>query len=146
VLQNVCSLFEPNQNLHFSLDTGSLSELRVYADKEQFSRAFLNLIKNGIQAIPADQIGEMRITVRSKDSIVLITISDNGMGISQEAQDNMFQPNFTTKTSGMGLGLSIVKSIVDNFGGKIWYTSEPGKGTTFYIEMAVYKNGNNLNH
>jgi len=146
VLQNVCSLFEPNQNLHFSLETGSLSELRVYADKEQFSRAFLNLIKNGIQAIPVDQIGEMRITVQSKDSVVLITISDNGMGISQEAQDNMFQPNFTTKTSGMGLGLSIVKSIVDNFGGKIWYTSEPGKGTTFYIEMAVYKNGNNLNH
>jgi nitrogen fixation/metabolism regulation signal transduction histidine kinase len=145
VLRNVCSLFEPNQNLHFSLETGSLSELRVFADKEQFSRAFLNLIKNGIQAIPADQIGEMRITVQSSESVVLITISDNGMGISQEAQENMFQPNFTTKTSGMGLGLSIVKSIVDNFGGKIWYTSESGKGTTFYIEMAVYKNGNNLN-
>jgi nitrogen fixation/metabolism regulation signal transduction histidine kinase len=145
VLQNVCALFEPNQNLHFSLETGGFSELRVYADKEQFSRAFLNLIKNGIQAIPADQIGEMRITVQSDGSVVLIAISDNGMGISQEAQDNMFQPNFTTKTSGMGLGLSIVKSIVDNFKGKIWYTSEPGKGTTFYIEMAVYNNGNNLN-
>lgn len=145
VLQNVCSLFEPNQNLHFSLETGGFSELRVYADKEQFSRAFLNLIKNGIQAIPPDQIGEMRITVQSDGAVVLITISDNGMGISQEAQDNMFQPNFTTKTSGMGLGLSIVKSIVDNFKGKIWYSSESGKGTTFYIEMAVYKNGNNLN-
>jgi len=145
VLQNVCALFEPNQNLHFSLETGTLTELRVFADKEQFSRAFLNLIKNGIQAIPPDQIGEMRITVKSDKSVVLITISDNGMGISQEAQDNMFQPNFTTKTSGMGLGLSIVKSIVDNFGGKIWYTSEPGIGTTFYIEMAVYQNGNNQN-
>jgi signal transduction histidine kinase len=145
VLQNVCSLFEPNQNLHFSLETGTHTELQVYADKEQFSRAFLNLIKNGIQAIPADQIGELRIAVQSDESLVLITISDNGIGISQEAQENMFQPNFTTKTSGMGLGLSIVKNIVDNFGGKIWYTSEAGKGTTFYIEMAVYKNGNNLN-
>ncbi|HAQ18988.1 MAG TPA: hypothetical protein DCR40_07110 [Prolixibacteraceae bacterium] len=145
VLQNVCSLFEPNQNLHFTLETGSLSELRVFADKEQFSRAFLNLIKNGIQAIPADQTGEIRITVQLNESVALITISDNGMGISQEAQENLFQPNFTTKTSGMGLGLSIVKSIVDNFGGKIWYTSEPDQGTTFYIEMAVYKNGNNQN-
>ncbi|MBV5314908.1 MAG: HAMP domain-containing histidine kinase [Prolixibacteraceae bacterium] len=141
VLQNVCALFEPNQNLHFTLETNNLSELKVFADKEQFSRALLNLVKNGIQAIPADQKGEMRIAVQSKESVVLITISDNGTGISQEAQENLFQPNFTTKTSGMGLGLSIVKNIVDNFGGKIWYTTEPTEGTTFYIEMPVFKNG-----
>jgi signal transduction histidine kinase len=141
VLQNVCALFEPNQNLHFTLETNNLSELKVFADKEQFSRALLNLVKNGIQAIPADQKGEMRIAVQPNESVVLITISDNGTGISQEAQDNLFQPNFTTKTSGMGLGLSIVKNIVDNFGGKIWYTTEPTEGTTFYIEMPVYKNG-----
>jgi len=98
-------------------------------------------VKNGIQAIPADQKGEMRIAVQPNESVVLITISDNGTGISQEAQDNLFQPNFTTKTSGMGLGLSIVKNIVDNFGGKIWYTTESTEGTSFYIEMPVYKNG-----
>jgi len=144
VLQNVCSLFEPNQNLHFTLETGGLKELRVFADKEQFSRALLNLVKNGIQAIPADQKGEMRISVLLGESVILITIKDNGTGISEEAQENMFQPNFTTKTSGMGLGLSIVKSIVDNFGGKIWYTTEQNEGTTFYIEMPVLKNEKNL--
>ncbi len=144
VLQNVCSLFEPNQNLHFTLETGGLKELRVFADKEQFSRALLNLVKNGIQAIPADQKGEMRISVLPGESVILITIKDNGTGISEEAQENMFQPNFTTKTSGMGLGLSIVKSIVDNFGGKIWYTTEQNEGTTFYIEMPVLKNEKNL--
>ncbi len=144
VLQNVCSLFEPNQNLHFTLETGQLTELLVFADKEQFSRALLNLVKNGIQAIQAEEKGEIRITVQPNESVILITISDNGSGISQEAQENLFQPNFTTKTSGMGLGLSIVKSIVDNFGGKIWYTTVPDEGTTFYIEMPVFKNDKNL--
>ncbi|MBL7967784.1 MAG: HAMP domain-containing histidine kinase [Prolixibacteraceae bacterium] len=143
VLQNVCALFEPNQNLNFTLDTNNLSELKVFADKEQFSRAILNLVKNGIQAIPPDQKGEIEIRIQTDPKTVLITISDNGTGISEEAQENMFQPNFTTKTSGMGLGLSIVKNIVDNFGGKIWYSTEPNKGTTFFVEMPVYKNEKN---
>jgi signal transduction histidine kinase len=141
VIQNVCSLFEPNQNLHFTLEMNNLNEVVVFIDKEQFSRAFLNLVKNGIQAIPADQKGEIRITVRTNGEVALITVSDNGTGISPKAQENLFQPNFTTKTSGMGLGLSIVKSIVDNFGGKIWYTTEAEKGTTFYVEIPLFKTG-----
>jgi signal transduction histidine kinase len=139
VVQNVCSLFEPNQNLHFTLEMNHIEVVRVFIDKEQFSRAFLNLVKNGIQSIPADQKGEIRISVETDESTALIKISDNGTGISQEAQENLFQPNFTTKTSGMGLGLSIVKNIVDNFGGKIWYTTEFDEGTTFYVEIPLFK-------
>jgi signal transduction histidine kinase len=139
VLQNVCSLFEPNQNLHFTLETNRLEDIRVFIDKEQFSRAFLNLVKNGIQSIPADQIGEIRISVETDKSSALIKVCDNGTGISQEAQENLFQPNFTTKTSGMGLGLSIVKNIVDNFGGKIWYSTIIDEGTTFYVEIPLFK-------
>ena len=139
VVQNVCSLFEPNQNLHFTLEMNRLKEVRVFIDKEQFSRAFLNLVKNGIQSIPTDQKGEIRITVETNESVALIRIRDNGTGISQEAQENLFQPNFTTKTSGMGLGLSIVKNIVDNFGGKIWYSTEIDEGTTFYVEIPLFK-------
>ena len=139
VLRNICSLFEPNQNLHFTMDLDEQNEIRMFADKEQLSRVFLNLIKNSIQAIPAEQKGEIRIAIQQHDAFATIAISDNGTGISQEAQDNLFQPNFTTKTSGMGLGLSIVKNIVDNFGGKIWYTTELNEGTTFYIEVPVFK-------
>jgi two-component system, NtrC family, nitrogen regulation sensor histidine kinase NtrY len=139
VIQNVCSLFEPNQNLHFTLEMYGLEEVLVFIDKEQFSRAFLNLVKNGIQSIPTDQKGEIKITVETNQSVALIKVSDNGTGISQEAQENLFQPNFTTKTSGMGLGLSIVKNIVANFGGKIWYTTEIDEGTTFYVEIPLYK-------
>jgi signal transduction histidine kinase len=139
VLQNVCSLFEPNQNLNLTLEMNHHSQIMVFIDKEQFSRAFLNLVKNGIQAIPPDQKGEILITLHTSKSTARIQISDNGTGISQKAQENLFQPNFTTKTSGMGLGLSIVKNIVDNFGGKIWYTTEINKGTTFFVEIPLYK-------
>jgi len=138
VLQNVCSLFESNQNLSINLDVNHHHEIRVFIDKEQFSRAMLNLVKNGIQAIPTDQIGEIRITVLTKGKSAIIQISDNGTGISMEAQENLFQPNFTTKTSGMGFGLSIVKYIIDNFGGKIWYTTEMNNGTTFFVEIPLY--------
>ena len=116
-----------------------LGQVMVFIDKEQFSRAFLNLVKNGIQAIPADQKGEIHISVQKEKSVALIKICDNGTGISKEAEENLFQPNFTTKTSGMGLGLSIVKSIVDNFRGKIWYSTEINKGTTFFVEIPLYK-------
>lgn len=143
VLGNVCALFEPNQNLSIALKTQNMTELIVFADKEQFSRAILNLVKNGVQAIPVEQKGMIEISVQADPDSALITISDNGTGISEEAQENMFQPNFTTKTSGMGLGLSIVKNIVDNFGGKIWYSTEPNIGTTFFIEIPVYKNEKN---
>ena len=139
VLQNICSLFEPSQNLHFSFDLNGLKELNIFADKEQLSRAFLNLIKNGIQSIPADQIGEIKIQVRKLDSVAQITITDNGTGISQEAQMHLFEPNFTTKTSGMGLGLSIVRNIINNFRGKIWYDTSDINGTSFYIEIPLYE-------
>ncbi|HCY42009.1 MAG TPA: hypothetical protein DHV48_11750 [Prolixibacteraceae bacterium] len=144
VLKNVCELFVPNQNLHFSFKMNDLKEVSIFADKEQLSRAFLNLIKNSIQAIPAEINGEIRIEVAKDDSVARISIGDNGSGISEEALEHLFQPNFTTKTSGMGLGLSIVKNIVSNFGGKLWYTTQIGEGTTFYIEIPVFKNGKNL--
>jgi signal transduction histidine kinase len=138
VIQNVCSLFETNQNLHFSFEMNKQTEIHVFADKEQLSRAFLNLIKNSIQSIPADQKGEIRITFLKVESLIRITISDNGTGISRDAQEHLFEPNFTTKTSGMGLGLSIVRNIITNFRGKIWYeTSEAG--TSFFVEIPLYK-------
>jgi nitrogen fixation/metabolism regulation signal transduction histidine kinase len=142
VVQNICSLFEPNQNLSITLDVNHLSEIKVFIDKEQFSRALLNLVKNAIQAIPADQKGELKISVLKVGHSAVIQISDNGTGISKEAQENLFQPNFTTKTSGMGLGLSIVKNIIENFSGKIWYTTKINQGTTFFVEIPLYNSGN----
>ena len=67
-----------------------------------------------------------------------MSVSDNGTGIRENLRDRMFEPNFTTKTSGMGLGLSIVKNVVDNLQGRIWYETKMDVGTTFFIEIPIY--------
>jgi two-component system nitrogen regulation sensor histidine kinase NtrY len=141
VLKNVCSLFEPNQNLFITLELNQLSEVLILADKEQLSRAFLNLTKNGIQSIPSDQKGKIDIEVRKESDFASIAFCDNGIGISEEAQQHLFEPNFTTKTSGMGLGLSIVHNIIQTAGGKISYETSEYAGTTFYVEIPLYKSG-----
>jgi signal transduction histidine kinase len=68
---------------------------------------------------------------------ILIMIQDNGAGIEEELQSKIFQPNFTTKNSGMGMGLAIVHNIIVNAGGKIWFQSELNKGTTFYVSLPL---------
>ena len=68
---------------------------------------------------------------------VTVKVSDNGKGINEDARDKLFQPSFTTKSSGMGLGLAIVKSIIESLDGQIWFESEVGKGTSFYVRVPV---------
>ena len=71
--------------------------------------------------------------------MAVIEVADNGEGISDELSDKLFSPSFTTKSSGMGLGLAIVKNIVENFSGHIWFETEPGSGTSFFIEIPVWE-------
>jgi nitrogen fixation/metabolism regulation signal transduction histidine kinase len=112
-----------------------MNQAIIKADKEQSLRIFNNLIKNAVQSIPKDRKGEVLIKLEEKPSHYLITIADNGKGIPKEIEAKIFSPNFTTKSSGMGLGLSIVKGIVENLKGNIYYTTEADKGTIFYLEF-----------
>lgn len=113
--------------------------LMVYADKEQFSRAIINLIKNAIQAIPENRDGIIDIDLRKESDACIIKISDNGKGIPEDLTDSIFVPNFTTKSSGAGLGLAITKNIVENFKGEIWFESKVDFGTTFYIYIPLVR-------
>lgn len=110
----------------------------VWADKDQLSRVFINLISNAIQAIPDEKPGEIVISLEQKRASIVITIKDNGKGIPLEIIDRMFQPNFTTKSSGMGLGLAISKNIIENFGGHITFETISNVGTTFFIEIPAF--------
>jgi signal transduction histidine kinase len=141
VLQNTCALFESNQNLQITFEKSEPGKVEVFADKEQLSRAFLNLVKNGIQSVPADRIGKLTVTLSLENSEALVAVQDNGTGISADAREHLFQPNFTTKTSGMGLGLSIVHNIIQTAGGKIWYETYENAGTTFYVKIPVSDRG-----
>jgi signal transduction histidine kinase len=107
----------------------------VIADKEQLLRVFNNLIKNAIQAIPEDKEGLIVLGIVRSGNSFIATVADNGNGIPEDLHDKIFTPNFTTKTSGMGLGLAIVKSIVDSSGGSIWFETNEGEGSTFFVQL-----------
>jgi signal transduction histidine kinase len=72
-----------------------------------------------------------------RDSKYIVLITDNGTGISEELKDKIFNPNFTTKNGGMGLGLALVKNIVESSEGKIWFETSLGEGTTFFVELPM---------
>ena len=120
-------------NTHFE----GAENMMVFADKEQFSRAIINLVKNAIQAIPENRQGIIDIELRNETNACIIRIADNGKGIPDELKDSIFVPNFTTKSSGAGLGLAITKNIVQNFGGEIWFDSRLNEGTTFFIHIPL---------
>jgi len=117
----------------FKLNYNENEQYHVIADKEQLSRVFINLANNAIQAIPKNRTGIIEISITKLDTTVKVLFRDNGTGIPYEVKDKLFQPNFTTKSAGMGLGLAISKSIIENAGGKISFETIAGEGTTFII-------------
>lgn len=111
-------------------------EIIAKFDRTQLIRVVTNLVKNGIQAIPeTSENPKIEVRVFSENENVKITVEDNGSGISEENKDKVFEPKFTTKTSGMGLGLAMVKNIVETYNGSITFVSQQGIGTTFTVSF-----------
>ncbi|MDO5989363.1 ATP-binding protein [Flavivirga amylovorans] len=113
--------------------TAEDKEIIAKFDRTQLIRVVTNLVKNGIQAMPENQIPKIVINVATSNNDVVITVADNGSGVSEENKTKVFEPKFTTKTSGMGLGLAMVKNIVETHNGTITFKSEKEKGTTFTV-------------
>ncbi len=107
----------------------------VYADEQQFSRVFQNLLSNAVQASKEEETPHLKIQIHNQKEWIEISVCDNGNGMDEETQKHLFKPYFTTKSSGTGLGLAIVKQIIDNNGGNIRFESEEGRGTCFFINM-----------
>lgn len=113
-----------------------LNETRaIAADHEQLLRLMLNLLTNAIAACAEG--GEVSVTTEQQESIVLIEVTDTGAGIPDEFKNKIFEPFFTTKSTGTGLGLAISAQIVTAHKGRIWFTSEGGKGTVFHIILPI---------
>jgi len=130
-IKNALKLYNPQQVKFVS----NKEKIIFNFDKNQIQRVIGNLVKNAMQAIPRDREPDILISVRDLKNKIIISITDNGTGIAEEHQSRIFEPKFTTKSSGMGLGLAIVRRIVENHNGKIFFTTQEGEGTTFIIEF-----------
>ena len=129
--KKVVEIFEQN---NISLETSS-ENIFIKLDKEQWIRVMTNLIKNSIQAIPHDREPIIHVKITESLKTVKVIVSDNGLGVSKNNRDKIFEPKFTTKSDGMGLGLGIVRSIINSHRGKISYKSKSKKGTDFKISL-----------
>jgi signal transduction histidine kinase len=107
----------------------------VFVDSHQLKRVLINIIVNGMQAMPEGGNLTLRTQQADDDAFVSILVIDSGVGISKENQEKLFEPLFTTKVKGIGLGLTISKTLVEANNGSINVTSEEGKGTTFEIHI-----------
>jgi len=141
-IENIVKLYENTENVEIKTVIKA-RPVYVWTDNKQLSRVFINLIKNAIQAIPEGVHGKVEIELDKTDEKAIVKIKDNGTGIPEEIRDKLFLPSFTTKSSGMGLGLAMVKNIIQNANGRIWFETEVGKGTTFFIEFPLYKEKDN---
>lgn len=133
IIRAVVDTFSAEENIEILTDF-QLEQVYVKADKELLLRVFNNLIKNAIQAIPKEREGIIKIVLRDQSRFVSVEIHDNGTGISADMEDKIFVPNFTTKSTGTGLGLAMVKQILESHEGQISFESEPGK-TVFTIQL-----------
>lgn len=112
----------------------NIGKIYVFADYSRLKRAFINLITNAMQSIKNPNQGKIKVVVnRKQNNLVEINVIDNGKGISEETKDKIFIPNFTTKTSGTGLGLALTKDIISQANGSISFESKVGEGTTFKV-------------
>ena len=139
LVESVYDLFKERDDADVLLNLPA-TDFPVFADKNQLMRVLNNLIKNAIEAIPANRRGKIEVSLYQEETMSIIKVSDNGMGIPEEMKKKVFVPNFTTKNSGTGLGLAISKNIIESVNGKIYYETEANVGTDFYVELPIEHN------
>ncbi|TVZ52543.1 sensor histidine kinase [Dokdonia sp. Hel_I_53] len=118
------------QYIHFA---SNKEEIHANFDRTQLIRVVTNLVKNAVQATKLVENPKILVDINDLENDVEISVSDNGVGITEENRLKIFEPKFTTKSSGMGLGLAMVKNIVETYDGSITFTTEEGKGTVFRV-------------
>jgi signal transduction histidine kinase len=112
-------------------------EAIMQVDKTHMNRLFTNLLTNAVDACSERESCLVTISEKLVSDNLLIAVTDNGDGIPGEMQSKIFTPNFTTKTSGTGLGLAMCKGIVEQAGGHIWFETKVGEGTTFFVQLPL---------
>jgi signal transduction histidine kinase len=138
VIASLINLFSADSSLQLIWDKEDGANI-IKADRVQINRLFTNLIKNAIEASDNNGVVLIKVQQYVKGNHVIIAIADKGSGIPVEMRQKIFIPNFTTKSSGTGLGLAICHGIVEKANGAIWFETEQGHGTTFYVSLPLVK-------
>ena len=132
---NVVNLYDNVENIEFLYNYDTSLDHTFNGDKTNLNSAVGNLVKNAVQAIGSKPDGKIVVTLKSEEARFVISVKDNGKGIKDEDKDQIFLPNFTTKTGGSGVGLSLSYNIVHTAGGTISFESQEGEGAEFVITL-----------
>lgn len=135
LIANIINLYDNTENIVFKFDYDSSINHVFEGDKTNLNSAIGNIIKNATQAIGSHSKGLVEVSLKATENQYLIAIKDNGKGIKEEDKKMIFVPNFTTKSGGSGVGLSLAYDIIHAAGGKISFESEENVGTVFTIEL-----------
>ena len=136
VLLNIIQLYRSDDllELNYNIQPGKYF---ILADKTHLSRIFTNLLQNAKQAVDDSQKAFVFINESIVENNIIISVKDHGQGIAEDIREKIFMPNFTTKSSGTGLGLAMIKRMTEYAGGNVWFDSVVGKSTTFYVEFPL---------
>ena len=140
-LGEVLELYKNREDVVFSFqdEATDCPEIFTMGDPKLFGRIISNLIINGIQAVDPTKLAEIRVTLKTVNDSLILEIKDNGKGITDDLKEKIFTPNFSTKSEGSGLGLAIAKRGVETAGGNIWFETQVGIGTSFFLSFPLLK-------
>jgi len=133
ILRTTSELYSSDIDIEFQHAT--IEEAIIHGNKDYLIRLFNNLIKNAIQATEEKEEPKIKVSIEELDNQYSISIEDNGIGIKEELRHRIFEPNFTTKSQGTGLGLAMSKSIIERMHGSIHFQSKENKGTVFQVKL-----------
>jgi signal transduction histidine kinase len=134
LLQETCALHQQTGDVRF--ETGVVQAVTL-ADRQLLGRVVSNLILNGLQAERPGEKVAVIVTLTEEDKAYCISVSDNGTGVDEAIREKIFLPHFSTKQAGSGLGLAIARQGIEQMGGKIWFESETGRGSRFYVLLPI---------
>jgi two-component system, NtrC family, nitrogen regulation sensor histidine kinase NtrY len=138
MLYSLSSLYKATESLQFEWNAVP-QRIMLFADKTQLNRLFTNLLQNAVEACVGQPERKVVMSEQLENNYIIIQVTDNGYGIPEHIQEKIFTPNFTTKTSGTGLGLAMSKSIAEQAKGEIWFNTKEGAGTTFYVKLPLLR-------
>ncbi|MFN8415286.1 MAG: ATP-binding protein [Cytophagaceae bacterium] len=133
VVENIMDLHENHESI-FTL-TKEAEDYFVLADAKMLNNIVNNLVLNSLQSIPVNRSPKIELVFTKQESFVCLEVKDNGSGIPAEIKDRIFRPYFSTKYTGSGIGLALAKRLIEDMGGEIWFTTQEGIGTSFFIKL-----------